>query len=63
MKSRVIIMVMLTMRVIIIDTAQLGLQSRLRGYSTIRITVRLKVMSVTRDTSHDPMGPFGRLGH
>lgn len=63
MKSRVIVMVMLTMRVIIIDTVQLGLQLRLRGYSTIRITVRLKVMSVTLDTSHDPMGPFGRLGH
>ena len=51
------------MRVIIIDTVQLGLQLRLRGRSTVRITGRLKVMSVTLDTSHDPMGPFGRVGH
>ena len=63
MKARVTVMVMLTMRVMIIDTVQLGLQLRLRGYSTIRITVRLKVVSVTLDMLHDPMGPFGRLGH
>ena len=59
MRARVIVMVMLTMGVIIIHAVQLGL----RGYSIIRITVRLKVVSVALDTSHDPMGPFGRLGH